>query len=105
MIDFRPASPSSRGLGHHPFTVRTGVRIPVGTPLPAAARSTEAALVCRIAASAVQYLDANDPRDHHGWVQLTKEGLRSGQRARDGAHRQHIAVAQRRQRDEAEISN
>jgi hypothetical protein len=32
---FRPASPSSRGLGHHPFTVRTGVRIPVGTPLPA----------------------------------------------------------------------
>ena len=26
------ASPSSRGLGHHPFTVRTGVRIPVGTP-------------------------------------------------------------------------
>ena len=32
-IDFRPASPSSRGLGHHPFTVRTGVRIPVGTPL------------------------------------------------------------------------
>ena len=27
------ASPSSRGLGHHPFTVDTGVRIPVGTPL------------------------------------------------------------------------
>ncbi len=26
------ASPSSRGLGHHPFTVATGVRIPVGTP-------------------------------------------------------------------------
>jgi hypothetical protein len=26
-------SPSSRGLGHHPFTVRTGVRIPVGTPM------------------------------------------------------------------------
>ena len=26
------ASPSSRGLGHHPFTVDTGVRIPVGTP-------------------------------------------------------------------------
>src|ERR1700757_5229450 len=25
-------SPSSRGLGHHPFTVTTGVRIPVGTP-------------------------------------------------------------------------
>ena len=25
-------SPSSRGLGHHPFTVSTGVRIPVGTP-------------------------------------------------------------------------
>ena len=29
---FRRLSPSSRGLGHHPFTVRTGVRIPVGTP-------------------------------------------------------------------------
>ena len=29
-------SPSSRGLGHDPFTVATGVRIPVGTPfLPA----------------------------------------------------------------------
>ena len=28
-----PASPSSRGLGHYPFTVATGVRIPVGTPL------------------------------------------------------------------------
>lgn len=27
------ASPSSRGLGHHPFTVATGVRIPVGTPV------------------------------------------------------------------------
>ena len=25
-------SPSSRGLGHNPFTVATGVRIPVGTP-------------------------------------------------------------------------
>jgi hypothetical protein len=32
-VDLRPASPSSRGLGHHPFTVRTGVRIPVGTPI------------------------------------------------------------------------
>ena len=27
------ASPSSRGLGHYPFTVVTGVRIPVGTPI------------------------------------------------------------------------
>ena len=26
------AAPSSRGLGHDPFTVGTGVRIPVGTP-------------------------------------------------------------------------
>ena len=24
--------PSSRGLGHHPFTVVTGVRIPLGLP-------------------------------------------------------------------------
>jgi hypothetical protein len=31
-FDFRPASPSSRGLGHIPFTDATGVRIPVGTP-------------------------------------------------------------------------
>ena len=30
---FGPASPSSRGLGHIPFTDATGVRIPVGTPL------------------------------------------------------------------------
>jgi hypothetical protein len=27
------ASPSSRGLGHCPFTAATGVRIPLGTPL------------------------------------------------------------------------
>ena len=27
-----PQSPSSSGLGHHPFTVSTGVRIPLGTP-------------------------------------------------------------------------
>ncbi len=27
-----PTSPSSRGLGHDPFTVVTGVRIPLGTP-------------------------------------------------------------------------
>ncbi len=26
-------SPSSRGLGHRPFTAVTGVRIPLGTPL------------------------------------------------------------------------
>ena len=26
-------SPSSRGLGHCPFTAVTGVRIPLGTPL------------------------------------------------------------------------
>src|SRR5256884_3283377 len=26
-------SPSSRGLGHRPFTAVTGVRIPVGTPM------------------------------------------------------------------------
>src|ERR1700694_4198159 len=35
---FRPASPSSRGLGHIPFTDATGVRIPVGTPFLNAAK-------------------------------------------------------------------
>jgi hypothetical protein len=34
-----PASPSSRGLGHIPFTDATGVRIPVGTP-PLAGRGS-----------------------------------------------------------------
>ena len=34
-LTFFTASPSSRGLGHHPFTVDTGVRIPVGTPFDA----------------------------------------------------------------------
>ena len=29
----RSRSLSSRGLGHDPFTVGTGVRIPVGTPI------------------------------------------------------------------------
>jgi hypothetical protein len=40
LVDFRKCSfrkskvktPSSRGLGHYPFTVGTGVRIPVGSP-------------------------------------------------------------------------
>src|SRR6187401_613805 len=31
--------PSSRGLGHRPFTAVTGVRIPVGTPYIAAPSS------------------------------------------------------------------
>ena len=30
---FKKTSPSSRGLGHRPFTAVTGVRIPLGTPL------------------------------------------------------------------------
>ena len=39
-------SPSSRGLGHRPFTAITGVRIPVGTPpLPVVARA--ATQLCR----------------------------------------------------------
>src|SRR4249919_260516 len=29
----RNTSPSSRGPGHYPFTVATGVRIPLGTPI------------------------------------------------------------------------
>src|ERR1700722_14037241 len=33
LVDFRPASPWSRGLGHIPFTDATGGRIPLGTPL------------------------------------------------------------------------
>src|SRR5690606_15170834 len=32
---YRTTSPSSRGLGHTPFTDATGVRIPVGPPLQA----------------------------------------------------------------------
>ena len=37
---------SSRGLGHHPFTVSTGVRIPLGTPivLPAVAQGEQVGL-------------------------------------------------------------
>src|SRR6185369_17581258 len=37
----RSRSPSSRGLGHYPFTVGTRVRIPLGTPasLPSPATS------------------------------------------------------------------
>ena len=39
-----PASPSSRGLGHRPFTAVTGVRIPLGTPyiLPASSQEGRA---------------------------------------------------------------
>src|SRR5690606_32090497 len=40
--DFRVPSPSSRGLGHYPFTVATGVRIPVGTPLENAVQESPA---------------------------------------------------------------
>ena len=48
------ASPSSRGLGHHPFTVDTGVRIPVGTPLYKQTGSSRElpVLLCAIGASA-----------------------------------------------------
>ena len=35
----RVTSPSSRGLGQYPFTVATGVRIPVGTPLQTPAQA------------------------------------------------------------------
>ena len=31
-VSSKVLTPSSRGLGHHPFTVSTGVRIPVGSP-------------------------------------------------------------------------
>lgn len=33
MLNITIKSPSSRGLGHCPFTAATGVRIPLGTPL------------------------------------------------------------------------
>ena len=32
-LQLKDTSPSSRGLGHRPFTAVTGVRIPLGTPL------------------------------------------------------------------------
>gem|GEM_PF-1763714 len=35
---FSNVSPSSRGLGHRPFTAVTGVRIPVGTPFTKSAQ-------------------------------------------------------------------
>ena len=42
----KSASPSSRGLGHYPFTVATGVRIPVGTPSLSRTRAWPGFLVC-----------------------------------------------------------
>ena len=36
-----PKSPSSRGLGHRPFTAITGVRIPVGTPYTGLAQQAQ----------------------------------------------------------------
>ena len=36
---------SSRGLGHDPFTVGTGVRIPVGTPVSKPVRSAPVGLL------------------------------------------------------------
>jgi hypothetical protein len=41
-------SPSSRGLGHRPFTAITGVRIPVGTP--SRKRYAEVAQLVRVSA-------------------------------------------------------
>src|ERR1700694_3051 len=56
-----PESPSSRGLGHRPFTAVTGVRIPVGTPPPRA------------------YLQRRLPRSRSmGWLQSCSAILRSG---------------------------
>src|SRR5690348_12491078 len=47
-------SPSSRGLGHHPFTVATGVRIPVGTPEVVTAIFWNARECCTIAVSKIE---------------------------------------------------
>ena len=47
------ASPSSRGLGHHPFTVATGVRIPVGTPVSKHKALTSVGAFCLRRACAV----------------------------------------------------
>ncbi len=48
---------SSRGLGHHPFTVSTGVRIPVGSPsfvaLGSVTRQTEQKLQATRSGSSV----------------------------------------------------
>src|SRR5699024_612701 len=41
-------SPSSRGLGHHPFTVATGVRIPLGTPFPFGETGTQRGAVVQL---------------------------------------------------------
>src|SRR4029079_2080600 len=45
---FIAASPSSRGPGHRPFTAVTGVRIPLGTPIPSFSRGILMTLMERI---------------------------------------------------------
>jgi hypothetical protein len=52
---FRRTSPSSRGLGHRPFTAVTGVRIPLGTP-----------------AMASRTLTVARSRRHHGHARLRR---------------------------------
>ena len=49
-------TPSSRGLGHYPFTVGTGVRIPVGSPDFFAAVQRETAQGCQALGSQEQTL-------------------------------------------------
>src|SRR5690242_233631 len=53
-------SPSSRGLGHRPFTAVTGVRIPLGTPLNSVAYSESGGQAVRIyTESSVRFVARN----------------------------------------------
>ena len=69
-------SPSSRGLGHRPFTAVTGVRIPVGTPeSEAVSELHETALVGGLAAE-LGVLGASVVLDPDRSLQVVAERVR-----------------------------
>jgi hypothetical protein len=78
-VDVQQLSPSSRGLGHHPFTVRTGVRIPVGTPLSMSAEVVlELPILRRTPPSRLAAAASHEPQTQAHLVTLPR--LENGQR-------------------------
>ena len=64
---------SSRGLGHNPFTVGTGVRIPLGTPIQSPLDFQWAFIFAieRRGGGAVRFFDAKKNRGRNrGWARL-----------------------------------
>src|SRR6478672_12667489 len=70
---------------------------------PGAARTDEPIRSCRRVLGFRGNAQADQPGDHHRQVQLAEDGLEHREAARDRGRRQDVAVAEGRQRHEAEV--